>query len=408
MTNRFEIAVVGSGPSGLSCAARAAELGLSHVLLEAQVHPSHTIHRYQKGKDVMAEPSVLPLRSSMTFAAGKRELILGKWAEEIDRYGINIRYQAQVTSISGTKGAFRLGTAAGDVYDAEHVVLCIGVQGNLRTLGVPGEHLPMVQYQLDDPEEYSDETIVVVGAGDAAIENALALAENNRVIMINRADEFARAKQSLLDLVQAAISEGRIECRYGTKALKVEAVSTDGKPGVFLGQMRTGVEAIPCDRVIARLGGIPPRTLVEGFGVRFPNADPAAVPQVSGTYESNVPGLYVIGALAGYPLIKQGMNQGYEAVEYIRGNQIEPADEPLLKEKFRNFKRGASVSDVLALIRRNVPLFADMTTLQLREFMIDSELRTPKEGELVFRKNDYTDSFFSIIEGLVLVKTGTK
>ena len=40
----MNIAVIGSGPGGLSCAARAAELGLSHVLLEAEDHPSHTIY----------------------------------------------------------------------------------------------------------------------------------------------------------------------------------------------------------------------------------------------------------------------------------------------------------------------------------------------------------------------------
>ena len=40
-------------------------------------------------------------------------------------------------------------------------------------------------------------------------------------------------------------------------------------------------------------------------------------------YESSVAGMYIIGALAGYPLIKQAMNQGYEVVEYILGNAIE-------------------------------------------------------------------------------------
>ena len=35
MAERFKIAVVGSGPGGLSAAARAAERGLAHVLLEA-------------------------------------------------------------------------------------------------------------------------------------------------------------------------------------------------------------------------------------------------------------------------------------------------------------------------------------------------------------------------------------
>ncbi len=54
--------------------------------------------------------------------------------------------------------------------------------------------------------------------------------------------------------------------------------------------------------------------MVESFGIVFPNNDPAAVPQLSPTYESNVKGIYVVGALGGYPLIKQAMNQGYEVV----------------------------------------------------------------------------------------------
>jgi CRP-like cAMP-binding protein/Fe-S-cluster-containing hydrogenase component 2/thioredoxin reductase len=405
MSDNFQIAVIGSGPSGLSCAAHAAELGISHVLLEAEAHPSHTIRRYQKGKHVMAEPSVLPLRSPLSFTAGRRESVLDKWTTELAKYSVNMRHEARVISITGTKGHFEIRTAAGDVYHADHVVLSIGLQGNLRTLGVPGDDCPLVQYQLDDPDEYSNETIVVVGAGDAGIENALALAKNNRVVLINRVDEFPRVQQGNLDLVLAAIREGEIECRYGTSAVRVEAVPTKGKPGCFVAQTLSGIESIPCDRVIARLGAIPPRKLVESFGVEFPSKDPTAIPQLSATYESNVPGLYIIGALGGYPLIKQAMNQGYEVVEYIRGNHVEPADEPLLKAKFRNFARAASVSEALELVQRNVPLFADLTTLQLREFMLSSEVLAPRRGEVIFRKNDYTNSFFSILDGEVLVET---
>ncbi len=168
------------------------------------------------------------------------------------------------------------------------------------------------------------------------------------------------------------------------------------------------MENIACNRVIARLGAIPPRKLVEGFGVQFQNATMEAVPQVSETYESNVPGLYIIGALGGYPLIKQAMNQGYEVVEYILGNAVEPADEPLLKAKFRNFQRAKSVSDALALVQNNVPLFKDLTTLQLREFMLDSEALAPKSGEVIFRKDDYTNSLFSIVDGEVNIEVPGK
>ena len=401
MTEKFNIAIVGSGPSGLSAAAHASELGVSHVLLETESHPADTIYKYQKGKYVMAEPSVLPLRSPLSFAAGTREAILGAWDAEIAKYNVNLKPGAGVTAITGQRGAFALKLANGETVEAEHIVLAIGLQGNLRKLGVPGENLPAVQYQLDDPKEYEDETIVVVGAGDAAIENAIALAEQNRVIMINRNEEFSRCKEGNLTLVLAAIEDGRIECRYQAAAASVEAVETDGCPARFNAKTPAGAEAIGCHRVIARLGATPPRRLVESFGVKFPHADPASVPQLTDIYESNVPGLYIIGALGGYPLIKQAMNQGYEVVEYIRGNRVDPADEPLLKAKFENYKRARTVNHGLILLQRNVPLLSGITTLQLREFLLDSEIRTPAPGEIIFNRNDYTNTFYSIVEGEV-------
>jgi thioredoxin reductase len=158
MAERFKIAVVGSGPGGLSAAARAAERGLPHVLLEAEPHLSNTIFRYQKGKHVMDEPGILPLRSPLPFQAGTREVILGAWDEGAARLKINVRHGAEVTSIKKQDaGHFVLGTKAGS-FEADFVIMGIGLQGNIRKLGVAGEDLPFVQYQLDDPDEYSGET----------------------------------------------------------------------------------------------------------------------------------------------------------------------------------------------------------------------------------------------------------
>ena len=65
--------------SASTCAAaRAAETGTSHILLEAAPQIANTIYRYQKGKHVMATPVSLTLRSDCEFDAGKREAILDK------------------------------------------------------------------------------------------------------------------------------------------------------------------------------------------------------------------------------------------------------------------------------------------------------------------------------------------
>jgi CRP-like cAMP-binding protein len=138
--------------------------------------------------------------------------------------------------------------------------------------------------------------------------------------------------------------------------------------------------------------------------VKFPSADPNAVPALSDTYESNVKGLYVVGALGGYPLIKQAMNQGYEVVESALGRAVEPADEPLLARKFAGFSRTKTVSQILDVIQREVPLLSGINRLQLREFMLESELATPRQGEVLFERNDYTNSFYMVVGGQVLVE----
>ena len=86
--------------------------------------------------------------------------------------------------------------AEGTKLTADHVVLAIGVQGNLRKLEIPGGDLPQIQYQLDDPQAYQDETIVVIGGGDSAVENALALTGRNQIIILNRAEDFSNCKES--------------------------------------------------------------------------------------------------------------------------------------------------------------------------------------------------------------------
>ena len=402
MADIVEIAIVGSGPGGISAAARAAELKVPHVLLEAAPHLSNTIYRYQKGKHVMAEPEALPLRSPLPFTAGSRESILDAWDQGVARLGVNVRHGAEVSAIKKLEdGTFEISIGRKDKVLAKNVVLGIGLQGNIRKLGVPGDDAPFVQYTLDDPDEYEAETIIVVGAGDAAIENAVALSKQNTVVVVNRREEFARAKEGNLRAILKAIEDGVIECYYGAAPERVDKLSVGRKPGRLILNTPKGRAQVLCDRIIGRLGANPPRSFVEACGVVFPNADPSAVPAISEKYESNVPGLYIVGALGGYPLIKQAMNQGYEVVEYILGNKVEPADEPLLRAKFQRMPGFKTVSAALEQVQKAVPLLATITPLQLREFMIDSDIRTPKADEVIFKRNDYTNSFYCIAEGNV-------
>ncbi len=394
MGEHYTIAIVGSGPGGLSAAGRAAQRGVSHILLEKTDHAADTVYRYQKRKLVMSTPDVLPLRSDISFERGIREQVLDTWNQQLEALGVKTRYNAEVTAILPRDGSFQLILPNAEAITADKVVLAIGLQGNLRKLEVPGaERVTHVQYQLDDPEEYEDEAIVVIGAGDAGIENAVALAKQNDVTIVNRRDEFARVKDGNRSLILQSIESGVLSCVYNAEVLRLD-------PGSITLETLDGELTIKCDRIIARLGAIAPRKFVEACGIEFPSADPMALPEVSASYESDVPGLYIIGALAGYPLIKQAMNQGYEVIEFILGYDIKPADEPLLEERFKALG-DVTVEEVLTTIRDTIPVFSELPHLVLRELLLETKIHRPAPSQVIFERNDYTNSVCMILEGEV-------
>ncbi len=79
-------------------------------------------------------------------------------------------------------------------------------------LGIAGEELPKVVYQLDDAARYQDQDILVVGGGDIAIHAAIALshAARNRVTLSYRGNHFQRGPERNRHLVETAEKEGRI------------------------------------------------------------------------------------------------------------------------------------------------------------------------------------------------------
>ena len=432
----FHIVIIGAGPAGLSAAARAEALDKqngvaqpTYVLLEGFEAVAKTIQRYQKGKKVMAEPGFLDLRSDMRFQEGKREEILGWWSSSISDQGINIRYGTEVVGITGEKGEFSLTLGDNEIITAENVVLGIGLEGNPRTLGVTGDRLPRVEYNLEDPDAFSDETVIVVGAGDSAIENALALAVNNHTIILNRRDEFSRAKQGNLNAILKSISDPSValDCYYSSSISSVTEVEGD-KPLSAVIKTDSGEVTVACDRIIARLGAVPPRRFVESTGIVFPNKRQDAVPELNARYESNVPGIYIVGSLAGYPLIKQAMNQGYDVVEFIHGNFVKPADYPILETKLAPLPYEREVDDLLARFQELIPMFSQLNGLSFRELVIESQLTCSyQEGPLlddakarveqgaratkvvaagseIYRPGEFGTSFYIVLDGEVKIE----
>jgi thioredoxin reductase/Fe-S-cluster-containing dehydrogenase component/CRP-like cAMP-binding protein len=391
----YAIAVIGSGPAGMSAAARAAKRGLSHILLERMPHLTDTVHNYGKRKHVMASPHQLPLRSDLHFAPGAREDVLETWGRGVADAQVNVRFDAEVASIKRERERFVIRLGDGDTVTAGRVILAVGTQGKPRTLGIPGAELPIVRYKLEDPGRHHGETIVVIGAGDSAIEDALAVAADNVVIIVNRGADFRNAGRVNAARIREAIASGLVMAFLNAAPKRI------GADHIVL-DTQHGESVVACQRIIARIGTLPPNEFLEACGLE---ASREAYPPISGAYESQIPGLYIIGALAGYPLIKHGLQQGYEVVEHILGNTLPPLDEALLKDKLRKADVTATVSEFVAHLRQNVPLFAGLAVHQIREFLGHAEIGRARTAEIIFERGEYTNDVVWIVEGEIALES---
>jgi CRP-like cAMP-binding protein/thioredoxin reductase/Fe-S-cluster-containing hydrogenase component 2 len=389
----YDLLIVGSGPAGLATASHARDNGLAYALLERTDHLADTIDSYQARKFVMAEPVMIPARGDLPFEAGSRESILDAWQRHVADKTLDVVFNADVKSLDKKPGGgFVLKTAAGAVYESKSVVLAMGTQGNPRKLGVAGDSLPHVKYRLVDPAEHQDQDILVVGAGDSALEIAIALSDENRVGLVVRGSEITRANEILTREILSRQAAGRMTVWYNATVREVFEGYADLT-------VRGDVTRVPAELIFLKLGADPPRRFFEAAGIRYSGDAKDARPILSPVHESSVPGLFLIGAASGRDLIKLGMNQGWEVVEHLMGREVEPADEAVLKEKLP-FWRG-SVRERIAAIRSRVPLLAVADEQQLRDTFLATRVREYRDGETIIRQNDYTNDFLIIVAGRV-------
>ena len=257
---RVDVVIVGAGPAGFAATLAAQEHGLRYRTFEQDTLGGAVAH-YPRRKLVLTAPVTLPLVGTVKLRETTKEALLELWRRTERETGIEILYRKKVTGIARDADGFVVRTADGETR-TRAVVLALGRRGSPRKLGARGEGLPKVVYLLEDPAELQGKRVLVVGAGDSALEAAIALcAEDGTEVSLScRGDAFPRAKPPNRAKIE------QLERRRRLRVVRRSTVEEVLAEAVLLKTDR-GTERIGNDAIVVCIGGELPFGFLSEIGV---------------------------------------------------------------------------------------------------------------------------------------------
>jgi thioredoxin reductase (NADPH) len=294
---RFDVAIVGAGPSGLACAIEAQRAGLSHMVLEKGCLVNSLLH-YPINMVFFTTPELLEIGDLPMVSAHEKPTRLEGlkyYRRVVENYGLNVHQYEIVDRVEGTDGDFTLATTTRvghfPEYAARKVVIATGYYDHPNRLEIPGENLPKVSHYYTEAHPYYDQEVAVIGGKNSAIEAALDLYRNGaRVTLIYRGPEMSGSiKYWIKPDIENRIQRGEITAYFSTRVTEIKLES-------LIIENPDGQKEIKNDFVFAMTGYHPDEPFLRSLAIELNPEDlkPSINPE---TFETNVPGIYVAGSV---------------------------------------------------------------------------------------------------------------
>lgn len=271
-----KVAIIGSGPAGLTAAIYAARADLDPLLIEG----------FERGGQLMITTDVENYPGFPDGIMGPD--LMEQMRKQAERFGTRI-VSSNVTNVDFSSRPFTISVGSDD-YRAETVIISTGASA--RWLGVPGEEklrgFGVSACATCDGFFFRDKELVVVGGGDSAMEEALFLTKfASKVVVVHRRDEF-RASAIMANRV---LEHPKIEVRWNTVVEEILGDST--VTGVRLRDVVTD-EAfdLATDGVFVAIGHTPNTDVFKG---QITLDDAGYIVTAPGTTRTSVEGVFAGG-----------------------------------------------------------------------------------------------------------------
>jgi thioredoxin reductase (NADPH) len=289
---KYDLIVVGAGPSGLACAIEAQKGGLTCLTLD-KGSVADAIRRFPVNMTFFSTPELLEIGDIPFLAAGFRPTrieCVRYYQMVANHYGLAIQRGADVTALRRLEDGFEVVTTNGS-FAAANVVVATGYFDDPNSFDVPGAELPKVHRYYSEPYAYSGLNVAIVGGKNSAVEMALDLFRNGaKVTLIHRGPTLSSGvKYWILPDIENRIKAGEITALFETQVREIRPPSV----------VCTGAHEveIPNDVVFVMIGYLPSTALLKGVGVEIDHGSKAPVHNMK-TMETNVPHIYVAGSIA--------------------------------------------------------------------------------------------------------------
>ncbi|WP_104990982.1 thioredoxin-disulfide reductase [Deinococcus sp. NW-56] len=244
-TQDFDVVIIGGGPAGLTAAIYTGRGGLSTLVLEKGL-PGGQIAQTEEVENYPGFPEPIP---GMELAQ--------RMVQQAEKFGARIEME-EVEAIERDEYAHEYPFTVrgyGGTYRARSVILATGA--NPRRLNIPGEEhfwgKGVSTCATCDGFFYRGKKVVVIGGGDAAVEEGLFLTKfADEVTLIHRRDTLRANK------VAQARAFANPKMKYIWNTVVEEIQGADHVTGVRLKNLETGeVSELPTDGVFIFIGHVP-------------------------------------------------------------------------------------------------------------------------------------------------------